>query len=178
MDLKINRSRSYGKKLRDYVIINCEKIVNQLSRQAGRQRVAVSSERKSFNISISNSIFYSGDNIHHYHYFYHFLIYEHSKWQKWMLEHLFPNAALFPHVYHKTEVCGRYIMWMRSLWLRNDFWSRRLCVEIFKVTTLSSSLCIINYCYMRAAVCIWLVLRAILLSSFRFHIKSLLFIER
>lgn len=49
-------------------MVNCEKN-NQSIKQAGRQRVAVSSERKSFNISISNSIFYSGDNIHHYHYF-------------------------------------------------------------------------------------------------------------
>ena len=125
----------WRKKISDYVIINWKnnQSVSQLSRQAGRQRVAVSSERKSFNISISNSIFYSGDNIHHYHYFYHFLIYEHLKWQKLMLGHLFPNAALFLHVYHKTEVEDISCSMRIALVSQAIFWSRRLCVEILKI---------------------------------------------
>lgn len=152
------------KKISDYVIINWKnnQSVSQLSRQAGRQRVAVSSERKSFNISISNSIFYSGDNIHHYHYFYHFLIYEHLKWQKLMLGHLFPNAALFLHVYHKNEVedisCSMRIA-LASNFLISSF-VRRNSQDILHITIylfLLLRLHVIN-CYMRAAVCIWLVL--------------------
>lgn len=149
------------------IIVNCEKIISQLSRQAGRGwRSVVSANRliSQFPIpSFTVEIIYIITTI-----FITFLFT--SIWNdksgcsdiSFQMQHCIRTYITNPKcwkIYH-IDAIAFFFGFVR-------FWSRRLCVEILKVgweLPCLSSLAQINYinCYMRAAVCIWLVfLRAI-----------------
>lgn len=148
--------------------------VKQTGRQAGRGwRSVVSANRLISQFPIPS---FTVEIIHHYHYFLSLSYLRASEMTK--MDALFPNAALFLHIYHKTEVLE--VIRMRLFWLSQDFdlvvCASKFSKYLYYLVFLRLHNKLLN-CYMRAAVCIWLVARD-LLSPFRFHIKSLLFIER